>query len=172
MIQELWSHKYLFFFGSKLIEILSILDSKLRGLEARNKIASAMKQAGAINKLIDQDYFNELNEDIETKVEFILKQENNIKKTNDNIEKLNSFTKALDSAVFKDVPELTKKLREISIQHSELKATTNAQKLEVTEFLAEYYEKIQLIGDTLIGLDQILKSFDPKNKTDDNQTEN
>lgn len=151
-------------------DLLNETNNKLIVLQKNIWLNNVMQQANDIKKYTGLDFLNELNEDQNAKIQLILKDEAQIRKMNEDFDKLKSLSNILNSGAFKDVPQLTEKLRSVSLKQALLKDDVDAFTGEMKDFLKENFTAIKAISETLAGLDDYLRSFEKHKVSDDKES--
>lgn len=121
---------------------LNEINQKISSKLPQIRLYSALQHSDDIKKYTSLDFFNELSDNQQAKLELILKEEEQLMEMNRNFEKLETLSKVLTSDVFNEVPKMTQRLHGLSLKHSLFKEEMNSYSDETKEFLAFYFNTV------------------------------
>jgi hypothetical protein len=128
--------------NAQIWDLLSEINQKISSKIPQIRLYSVLQHSDDIKKYASLDFFNELPNDQQAKLELILREEEQLIEINKNFEKLETLSKVLTSDAFNEVPKMIEKLQELSLKHSLFKEEMNAYTNETKEFLAFYFHTV------------------------------
>lgn len=150
-----------------LLHVNTLISSALSGREKANAV---MKRLPELNNYLDP-VVETMEIPIDAKLQVLLTMESEIRENSEQLKKMQSLMPVLETECIKDVPEMSKKLTDLSLTCLKLYEESEKLNAHVNEVLSKYNAVVYSISKSLITLDAAVGAAEiaamPKKSLDD-----